>query len=105
MGYSTATTISNRSAAEVPLFLEPWGDYVVIPAGAEVRVVAEAAQHGEFEVEYGGDRVTLWVWPSATIRCYLGGEEVGVGAFPRQPVPGVPRNHTTSSFLRGILGR
>lgn len=105
MSYSSAVTISNRSSADVPLFLEPWGDFVVVPAGGEIRVVAEAAERGDFEVEYGGDRVTLWVWPTATIRCHLAGQEVAVGAFRRQPVPGVPPGHTTASFLRGILGQ
>src|SRR5947209_18466592 len=100
MAHSSSITISNRSGADAQLWIEPWGDGVEVPAGGAIRVVAESAHPGEFEVEYGGPAgITLWAWSGTSLRCYLLGEEVKVGAFSA-PFPEPPPGMTTSGFLR-----
>jgi hypothetical protein len=106
MAYVTSVTIANRSGSSAEVWVEPWGDFVVVAAGKALRVVAAAEEPGELEVEYGGadGGFTVWAWPGSTVRCYLGDEEPKPGAFSL-PVPGVPPGMTTSAFLRLMLGR
>lgn len=106
MGYSTSVTIANRSGSTAEVWVEPWGDFVVVKAGEAFRVAAEAEEPGELEIEYGGavGGITVWAWPGSTVRCYVGDEEPKPGAFSL-PVPGVPPGMTTSAFLRLMLGR
>jgi hypothetical protein len=86
--------------------LEPWGEQMEMLAGATFTVTAEAEQQGSFEVEYGENEITLWAWPSAVVRMYCGGEEIGSSAgLGRPAVPLVPGGQTVSSFLRAVLGK
>ena len=76
-----------------------------MPAGATFAVIAEAEQQGSFEVEHGEDKITVWAWPSAVVRLYCGGEEIGITPGVKRPaVPPVPEGQSVSSFLRAVLG-
>jgi hypothetical protein len=86
--------------------LEPWGEQLEMPSGATFTVTAEAEQQGSFEVEHGENEITLWTWPSAIVRIYCGGEEIGISdGLERPAVPPVPDGKNVSSFLRAVLGR
>ena len=86
--------------------LEPWGEQVEMPAGATFTVMAEAEQQGSFEVECGEGEVTVWAWPSAVVKLFCGGEEIGAGDGTGRPaVPPVPEGQSVSSFLRLVLGQ
>jgi hypothetical protein len=85
--------------------LEPWGEQIEMPAGATFTVTAEAEQQGSFEVEHGADEITLWAWPSAIVKVFCGGDEIGVSAGAERPaVPPIPAGQSVSSFLRAMLG-
>ena len=85
--------------------LEPWGEQIEMPAGATFTVTAEAEQQGFFEVEHGTDEITLWAWPSANVKVFCEGEEIGVSAGAERPaVAPIPDGRSVSSFLRAVSG-
>src|SRR4051812_10300586 len=105
MAFASEIALTNRSAAPSEVWIEPWGDFVLLEAGATLRVAAQAAEAGAFEVACGeGAGVTVWAWPSARVRCYVGAEELKADAFT-QPVPATPPGMSTRAFLDLTLGR
>lgn len=74
-------------------------------AGATFNLVAESEKDGSFEVEYGEGEIIVWAWPSAVVKLFCGGKEIGVeSGVARRAVPAIPEGQTTSSFLRSVLG-
>ena len=85
--------------------LEPWGEQIEMSAGAAFTVTAVAGQQGSSEVERGADELTLWAWPSAVVKVFCGGDEIGVSAGAQRPAaPPVPGGQSASSFLRAVSG-
>jgi hypothetical protein len=72
---------------------------------ATFTIFAGATREGSFEIEYGADEITVWAWPTATVRVLFEGKELGIAAGLERPVvPDVPAGQTVRSFLRTILG-
>ena len=106
MTHTTSIYISNASDKEVIFHLEPWGEQIKMPIGSKFNIVAESEQEGSFEVEYGEGEIIVWAWPSAIVQVFCDGKEIGIeSGIARPAVPAVPEGHTTSSFLRTILGK
>ena len=83
MPYSASVVISNRTEAELTVFVEPGAQMVRVPVGARVRVIAEGNQTGDFDVDHNGDYMTVSAWPGASARAELEGEHV----VPETEVP------------------
>src|SRR5215216_37201 len=106
MKYQASINVTNASGRELIFQLEPWGEQIMMPSGAIFNVTAEAEQRGSFEVEHGENEITLWAWPSAIVKIFGGGEEVGISAELERPaVPPVPGGQNVSSLLRAVLGK
>ena len=105
MAHISSINISNASDREIIFHLEPWGEQIQMASGSTFKIVAESEQEGSFEVEYGEDEIIVWAWPSAVVKVFCDGKEIGIESGTDRPaVPGVPEGHTTSSFLRSVLG-
>ena len=95
MKYQSSINIRNASGKTLTFHLEPWGEQLEMPAGAAFTITAEAEQQGSFEVEHGKDEITLWAWPSAVVKVFCEGEEIGVSAGAERPaVPPIPESIT-----------
>ena len=105
MKYQSSINLRNASGRTLMFHLEPWGEQIEMPAGAAFTVTAEAEQQGSFEVGHGADEITLWAWPSAVVKVFYEGDEVGASAGAERPaVPPIPDGQSVSSFLRAVLG-
>jgi hypothetical protein len=106
MEFESSIHVTNSSEGTVIFHLEPWGEQIEMPPGAKFVIAAEAEQKGSFEVEHGENEITLWAWPSAVVRVFCEGEEIGAAAgISRPAVPAVPEGRSASSFLRSMLGK
>ncbi len=106
MTHTTSINISNASAREIIFNLEPWGEQIKMPTGFTFNIVAESEQEGSFEVEYGEGEIIVWARPSAVVKVFCDGKEIGVESGVARPaVPAVPERQTTSTFLRSMLGK
>ncbi len=106
MKFESSIHVTNSSGSTAIFHLEPWGEQIEMPPGAEFVIAAEAKQRGSFEVEHGGSEITVWAWPSAVVRVFCEGEEIGaVSEISRSAVPAVPEGRSVSSFLRSVLGK
>lgn len=73
MAYSATIVISNRTEAELTVFVEPGTQVFRLPAGGKVRISAEADDPGEFEVDHSGEYMTVSGWATAVLRCEIEG--------------------------------
>ena len=106
MARISSINISNTSDKEIVFHLEPWGEQIKMASGSIFNIVAESEQEGSFEVEYGESAIIVWAWPSAIVKVFCDGKEIGIDSGVDRPaVPAVPEGHTTSSFLRSVLGK
>jgi len=106
MNYTTSINITNSSDEIVAFFLEPWGERMEMMPGATFVVVAEADIEGSFEIDYGVNEITVWGWPTSSVKVFLNGNEISGCAGLRQlAVPAVPEGQTVSSLLKYVLGR
>ena len=106
MKFESSIQITNSSEATLIFQLEPWGEQIEMPAGATFVVAAEAEQSGAFEVEHCKDGTTVWAWPSAVVKVFCEGEEIGKrSGGERCAVPPVPEGQSVRSFLRSIFGK
>src|SRR5215213_8218435 len=85
MKYQSALDITNARGSILMFNLEPWGEQIEMPSGATFNVTAEAEQQGSFEIEHGENEITLWAWPSAVVKVFCEGDEIGVSAGAERP--------------------
>ena len=104
MKYESSIHVTNSSGKPRLFHLEPWGDQIEMASGATFVLCAEAAQQGSFEIEHGEDEIIVWAWPTASVKVFSEGSEIGMPAGVERPaVPDVPEGQTVSSFLRSML--
>lgn len=74
-------------------------------SGATFVLLAKASRQGSFEVEHREDEIIVWAWPTASVKIFSEGTEIGMPEGVERPaVPDVPEGQTVSSFLRLMLG-
>jgi hypothetical protein len=106
MKYESSIHVTNSSGKPRLFHLEPWGDQIEMASGATFVLRAESSQNGAFEIEHGEDEIIVWAWPTASVKIFSAGIEIGVVPGVERPaVPDVPEGHTAVSFLRLMLGR
>lgn len=106
MKFESSILVTNSSGRQLAFHLEPWGEQIEMQSGATFSVLAEAEVEGTFEIEHLEDEIIVWAWPTAVVKVFCAGEEVGPSAGLRRPaVPPVPAGQRVSSFLRGVLGK
>ncbi len=75
-------------------------------SGATFVLLGEASRQGSFEVEYGEEEIIVWAWPTASVKIFSEGTEIGMPEGVERPaVPDCPEGQTVSSFLRLMLGK
>ena len=96
--------IANASDHVIDVWLEPWGDSVPLEPTTALRVVATATEAGEFEVVWRAADVTVYAWPTASVRVYAADDsELKPGHFTAA-VPNLPPGASVRSFLGLVLG-
>src|ERR687894_317712 len=80
MSYSATIVIANRTEAELTVFVEPGTQVFRLPAGAKVRILAEADYEGDFEIDHSGEYMTVSGWATAVLRCEAEGTTVPASA-------------------------
>jgi hypothetical protein len=85
--------------------VEPWAEDYETPAGKTFELFARAEQEGSFEIEFGDDEITVYLWSGSTVKIFCEGEELGAGNFERSTVPDVPEGQSISSFLGSIFDK
>ena len=105
MSFESSIAVTNSTATEIVLHLEPWGDQFVMPAATTLSLRATAEQTGSFEIEHLENEIIVWAWPSASVKVFNDEVEAGVVVNERPKVPAIPEGQRVSSFLRSILGQ
>src|SRR5438309_8171451 len=82
--------LRNRLSKTITFYIEPWGDAHPMPPGAVFVAIARGPRGGAPSVEIGEDCMTLYGWSGSVVRVFYQGDELGAGAWERQPVPPVP---------------
>jgi hypothetical protein len=103
MTFESSLAITNSTTTEIVLHLEPWGDQFRMPPATTLSLTAKAEESGSFEIEHLENEVIVWAWPSASVKVFSAGVEVGAVVGERPTVPAVPEGQRVSSFLRSIL--
>ena len=104
MKYESSIHVTKSSGKSLLFHLEPWGDQIEMGSGATFVLCAEAAQPGSFEIERGEDEIIVWAWPTASVKIFSEGSEIGMPAGVERPaVPDVPEGQMVASFMRLML--
>jgi hypothetical protein len=105
MTYESSIQVTNSSGKPLLFHLEPWGDQIEMASGATFVLCAKAGEQGSFEVEHGENEIIVWAWPTASVKIFSDGTEIGMAPGVERPaVPDVPEGQTVASFLRLMLG-
>src|SRR5207253_3046285 len=78
--YESSIHVTKSSGKSLLFHLEPWGDQIEMGSGATFVLCAEAAQPGSFEIERGEDEIIVWAWPTASVKIFSEGSEIGMPA-------------------------
>src|ERR1700730_1954364 len=104
MEFQSSIRITNSSQEPCTFHLEPWGEQIEMGAGVAFDVAAYASCAGSFKIEHRKNEIILWAWPSASIKVFCEGKEIGIASgVNRSAVPDVPEGQTVPSFLRTML--
>jgi hypothetical protein len=82
--------VTNSSAADKRLILEPWGEEYMFPVGGVLDIVSEGPRDGFPEFDFADEHITIYGWPGAVISIFLDGIELGANPQKRTPVPPTP---------------
>ena len=74
--YHVSLTIRNDNSTEMRLQLEPWGDYLSLPPGAEYEVIFTGPVGHTIGIETVADHLTLYSWPGATAAVWSQGKQL-----------------------------
>lgn len=102
MSYTAGIIIANRTEAELTVFVEPGTQVYRLPAGGKVRIVANADDPGDFDIDHSGDSVTVSGWATAVLHCDVEGGNLAIaetdvpGEVVARAAPGVrPPTHVS----------
>jgi hypothetical protein len=70
--YTDVLRVTNSLKTPVDFWLEPWGDCVEMPAGADYVVIAEGPEGNSLEVDLRPDGITVWAWGGSIAAVYQG---------------------------------
>lgn len=82
--------LTNSQARAIDLFLEPWGEVYVMPAGATFEVMARGPRGGTLEIAVADSDITVWGWAGSVVALSHEGEGRGASAEARTAVPVAP---------------
>jgi hypothetical protein len=92
-----------RSPLDRPmaLWIEPWGDQLVLPAGAVAELRASGPEGGDLEMVPEEGDLTVFAWPGSTLQVFASGSLL---CDFSNPVPSVPPGMSVRGFLGLMLG-
>ena len=100
--FERTVTIDNPHEHELEVCFEPWGMSHTLPAGKSFTVVSTADTEGDLEIDRTEQAVTVYAFPTATLKVFLDSELVN--DFSTK-VPELPPNMTTRGFVKFMFGR
>jgi len=92
-----------RSPPDRPLalWIEPWGDEIVLPTGAVGELRATSPEAGDLEIVPEERGVVIYAWSGATLQVFASGSMLQDYTYP---VPYVPAGMSVRAFLGVVLG-
>jgi hypothetical protein len=99
--YQRTDTIENAGDQELEVWFEPWGMPHKLPVGKAFTIVTTAETEGELEIDRSEQIVTVYAFPSATLKVFLGDDLLDDFNVK---FPELPPNMTTKGFVRFMFG-
>ena len=104
MEFQSKILITNSTQKSKIVILEPWGEEIQMPPKKTFELIAFASQEGNFEIDFGEDEITAFLWAGSTVIVFCEGKEMGV--TDRLVVPeNFPGGQNISSFIRFMFGK
>ncbi len=69
--FTQVLDLQNSTAKPKELWIEPWGDKIVLPVKQKIRVVAEGPV-GNLDIDFTEETVTVYGWPGSTLSIHDG---------------------------------
>ena len=63
-------TLRNDRPYPLDVYVEPWGDHLVMPPGASLDVTARSPLEGALEVSVSEGGMTVYAWSGATFEVH-----------------------------------
>jgi hypothetical protein len=83
------------------VWIEPWAEGFVVPAGSALELRAKSATSGRLEINDLEDRTVVYAWPGATLTLFCNGR---MEREYNSPVPDVPPGMDTKKFVQLVFG-
>ena len=77
--------LRNDQPRPLDVYIEPWGDHLVLPPGATFNVAAHSSLAGALEVSVDAGSMTVYGWSGTTFEVYSA--DGGLLAQSSIPVP------------------
>jgi hypothetical protein len=85
--YTSNLRVQNSSSNSKKLWVEPWGDTVLIPPGVTLEIVAKGPTGDCLEVESGDADIAIYGWTGSTLAIFQSGERIREYLIPPPPTP------------------
>ena len=85
-------SLRNSHRGILRLFVEPWGEELLMPPNVTYQIVAEGPQGDSLELDIGERSVTVYGWPGAIASVFDGGKLLCECSVPAPLTPPVRRD-------------
>src|SRR5687767_4142066 len=98
------TPLRNRRKKALTLRIEPWGEEYTVEPGATVQILARGPEGDELDIQWAGDRVTVYGWPGSIVSVLRKGKDAsaGAGARERTTAPFLPEGMRMSEWMAAM---
>lgn len=100
--FERTDTIDNPHEHEVVVCFEPWGMSHQLSPGKSFTLVITSDAEGDLEIDRTENTVTVYAFPTATLKVYLDSELV---EDFNNKIPEIPPNMTTKGFVSFMFGK
>ncbi len=87
MKYHSKITITNSSENSKTLCLEPWAEEFEMDSEMKLEIVVKSDEKGEFEIDFGEERITVYTWGNAVAEVLFEGENISAAGHILLPFP------------------
>ena len=88
--FSSALRVRNATSVPKKLWIEPWGDELVLESGVVLTIVAYGPSGDCLEVMDGDPGITVYGWPGSTLRLFKATQLMSDYSIPAPSTPQWP---------------
>ena len=85
--YTSKLRVQNSCREARRLWIEPWGDEIVMAPGVTFEIVANGPVEDCLEVANGDSDMTVYGWPRSTLAVFQSGEIIREYQIPAPSTP------------------